>query len=665
MTFTQEEALYDFIENAAEPFTLDTVAAYLRSIDSRRNSQLAAQITALINIKRLAFSCGPRVWVARKGVFEKACFVIKPSRTELINGILVAGHRCVPFANPVLRPKEYLFFWRKKAVPLTTTESEPEELYPYYSLFGEEFSPQYIVWDNKENEYAYSSAYSNGEEPSLVSISTLDMSNIYRETGFAPGDCFIVTMLDWKKGCFSLEKVSKDFWSESDLQPWVSAAEEGFKRSFNELGVGMSTEEQIAYAYFYGGRRMRDAPAYALEEFLYEKTDRIEITPYGLETRFWFAGRDIPDEKTLLDSQYIADKTVVEEILFSKQIPISEFTAESYIKDALFRGETSVNDALLRLVPERIAKTLNAHERNILADYIAEAFEEFYPHYSLFTERAIAPLRQKLTELHTAVVEFAAMLSKNSVSAAYMPRHSFIILSQIQAHLVNMLDDIAVSGELSDMELDALEGSYENILDTYEDLRDMVDESFEVFRKTNIFLAKEENEKKSSLLQLSVGGTDVWRRLIIPGAYNLETLHRIIQNVFHWENDFPYCFKINAVWKDEEKTEQLDPVLTTIESLFSRRIGEVLYEYGELWIVKIIALSAYESGKSVVCIAGEKAAPPESVNGPIRFRKDLLALRAGSGIEKRGAIERLGAFFDPDFFDIDECNQILSAMDRS
>ncbi|MDR1218474.1 MAG: plasmid pRiA4b ORF-3 family protein [Treponema sp.] len=658
MTFNQEEALYDFLKNAVEPFTLEEVAAYVHDADTTRSGRLAVQIAALINVKRLAFPTGSKKWVSRRGCFEQARFIIKPSRTEIMNGILIPGHRCVPFANPLLRPKEYSFFWKKKSIRWTGIEGEPEEFYPYYTIFGEEYTPHYIAMENEDNEYAYSER----EEPAVVSVSTLNMSGIYRETGFVPGDGFITKTLDWRIGSFSLEKISKEVWSESDLTDWLSVAEDGFKKAFKTLGPGVSTEEQIAHAYFFGGKRMCDIPAHSLEEFLYEKTDCIEIVPYGIETRFWFAGKEIPDSKSLLDGQRIPDRTLIEDILYSKQIPASEFVVQAYVRDALYRRDTSVENVLLRLIPSNIVQTLNSREWNILSDYIAEVFAEIQPGYSLFTDKAAGPIRQNLADLHTAVVEFAATLRKDSMNEAYLPQQVFIMLSQVQTHAANLLDELSDEEEPSEIDILAMDNAYQGMLDTYDEVRSMISDSLSAFRKSNIYLVKNDGKQKGRLLQIGVGGTDVWRRVIVPETYTLEDIHAVIQKLFSWEDDLPYRFTRGGASEHGEIEGSAIERDVTIRELNAQRMLDVNYEYGELWNVKIIMLSPEESEKLAVCVAGENAAPPETINGPVRFRKDIFALEAGTAEEKQVAEKKLGAGFDPHFFDIDQCNSALGEI---
>jgi hypothetical protein len=151
MTPNQEDALYDFLENVTEPFTMEDVTAFIRMIEPKRNIRLVMEVASLIDSRNIAFKLDSRRWVSRRGCFENVPFVISPTRLELVNGILIPGHRCVPFANPGLLPQEYSFYWKDSEVPATTTEGPPEEFYPYYCIYGEEYAPQYVARDNPGN----------------------------------------------------------------------------------------------------------------------------------------------------------------------------------------------------------------------------------------------------------------------------------------------------------------------------------------------------------------------------------------------------------------------------------------------------------------------------------------------------------------------------------
>jgi len=656
MTPNQEDALFNFLENVTEPFTLEDVAEFVRMLDPTRTEALATEIAALVDSHNVAFRLDNRQWVSRRGCFESVPFVISPTKLELLNGILIPGHRCIPFANPVVLPHEYQFFWQGKPVAWTTTEGPPEEFYPYYYIFGEEYAPQYVARDNPENETAFN--YDPYEDPPEVSIHTLDMRNIFREAAFVPGDRFVVRTRDWKDGHFDLEKATKDAWSQADLFAWFEAAEGGFEDSFALLGPGASTEEQIAYAYWYGGRRMRELPAYSLEEFLYEKTDRIERINYGIESRFWFAGKDIPDCKGLSGMAVPPDRTVIEDMLYKVNVPVSEYVILSYTRDAMFRNEHDINNVLDRIVPPVI--DLAEKEWNKLADYVEEAMDELKENYSVFLDQGMGPIRQRVGELHTAVVDLSARLQKGEIDSSWLPRHTFIMLSQIQGHAASLMEDLDSDNAPPEFELEAMDNSLDNMIETFSEIKESINDSMNNFRQSNITLIQngKDNKLEESWwpAQISIDGTNVWRRVLIPGSRRLEDLHHIIQICFEWKDSYRHRFYTAAPGGLDRNN--LDDKIKIWEAC-NQGTTELQYEYGNKWNIKVIFLSPYQPGKEemIRCVAGEEAAPPEMTGGPSRFGKILAILGNGSDMEKQAALRELGPNFVPGLFDMEKCNR--------
>jgi hypothetical protein len=670
MTINQEGALKEFLDNITEPFSLNDVVAFVRMIDSKRSGRLSMEIAAFIESRNIAFRLGTNRWVSRRGCFEPVRFVISPTRLELLNGILIPGHRCVPFANPDLMPQKYSFLWQGTRIPMTTTEGPPDEFYPYYSIYGEEYAPQYVARDNPENESAFN--YDPYEDPVEVSIQTLDMRNIYREAAFVPGDCFVAHTLDWRNGSFELERVGKDAWPQAELYDWFEAAEGGFEDSFQFLGPGTSTEEQIAYAYWFGGKRMREVPAYSLETFLYDKTDRIETVAYGIETRFWYAGKEIPDRKDLEGIQSLPDKTVLEELLFKNEVPISEYVIQSYVWDSLYRNDPQIPHILDRITPPAV--NLDKHSRDYLAEYIADALEDFQKMYSPFADQTMGPIRQRVGELHTAVIDLAARIHKSDIDVSWLPRHTFVILSQIQGHAASVLEDLDLEPEpdpewaLTETELEAMDNSLDSMIETYEDMKELIEDALDSFRRNNISMVKGHKKGfrmlEARTIQISIGGTEVWRRIIVPEACRLNELHRIIQTLFGWTGSMSFRFIPGGNFHHWVSGETPEPNLdSSLADLAVQGISELIYEYGTRWSIKIMILSRIEGkeGDPIRCSAGAGAAPPENIAGPARFRKLVSALGQGSGPERRAALDELGQHFDPEAFDLALSNHNLAA----
>ncbi|MDR2097210.1 MAG: plasmid pRiA4b ORF-3 family protein, partial [Spirochaetaceae bacterium] len=624
----------------------------------RRFGRLQGEIANLFNIRRIAFPVKDNKWLSRRGLFCNARFVITPTRSELLNGILIPGHRCVPFANPVIPPQNYKFLWNDTAVGMSQTEGSPEEFYPFFSIYGEEYAPQYIAQESQENELAYGA--DPFEDPVEVSIKSLDMRNIYREESFVPGDSFIVTIQDWKACVFKLERAAADAWKKKSLKEWMDTAEDAFFQSFSNLGPGSTTDEQIAWAYFYGGKRMMDVPAYSLEDFLYEKTDKFSVTAFGLETRFWYAGKEIPDYRSLQGVKTQSDETPVERLLLQHNIPVSEYVVQSYIRDAIYRSEDDAQRILERIAP--LSCGMDKWDAEYLLAYISDTIKELRRFYSVFTDQKAGPVRQEVCELHTAVIDLACRLGREGIDYSILPKHTFIILSQIQIYTSNILEDLDVEEEPDESELSAIDSSIEDMIEIFDEIKEMIDKSRDAFRQTNLTLVRDDDDARAwRTVQISIGGTDVWRRLILPQSYTLSDLHRVILKLFSWSGLQPHRFTLDYIsggdMFDGEKSVKEN---VTIKELAAHYLNEINYEYGTRWTVKIIFSPCNDTNiEKPLCVAGENSPPPERVEGPLRFRRFISALEINDETEKKIAQNELGRNFDPYAFDINECNKRL------
>jgi molecular chaperone GrpE (heat shock protein) len=539
------------------------------------------------------------------------------------------------------------------------TEGTPDEFYPFFSIFGEEYAPQYIAHENPENQIAFSG--DPYEEPGDVSIKTFDMRHVYRETAFVPGDSFLVGTDDWIECKFNLEVIKQDKWSGAELETWMNVAENAFFQSFANLGPGISTEEQIAWAYFFGGKRMMDAPAYSLETFFYEKTDKITTVTFGLESRCWYAGKEIPDYKKLEGYNTQSDETPIERMLSHHNIPISEYVLQSYIRDSIFRNDDNINAIVDRIAPP--SSGINHWNKEYIASYILDALDEFERVYSIFTDQKTGPIRQRVSELQTAVIDFACRLQREGIDYTLLPKQTFIVLSQIQNYTAGILEDLDLEEDMTDSEIEAIENSIDDMIDIFDEIKEMLAKSRDTFRHTNLALVRDDVCVWRTL-QISIGGTDVWRRTILPDSLSLSDLHRVIMRLFSWNGKFSHRFIFERYFGNDLLDENNNvKESNTLKTLASNNLNEINYEYGERWSVKII-ISPHNDAKNIKprVVAGECAPPPEHVEGPLRFRRYLSALERNDKNEKAIAEKELGKNFSPSAFNLAECNKSLEDM---
>jgi hypothetical protein len=184
------------------------------------------------------------------------------------------------------------------------------------------------------------------------------------------------------------------------------------------------------------------------------------------------------------------------------------------------------------------------------------------------------------------------------------------------------------------------------------------------FRRNNLMVVQNDKGKSASgtwqVIQISVSGTDVWRRALIPCKYTIKDLHILIQAGMDWKNSYRYRFYCENS-EGGEKQYLHDNV--QLGDIGCQGITDLMYEYGTKWNIKIIVMSSFdpENGEIVRFVAGAGAAPPEVIGGPLRFRRILNVLESGNAMEKQAALYELGPDFVPGLFDREKCNQNLNS----
>jgi hypothetical protein len=323
----------------------------------------------------------------------------------------------------------------------------------------------------------------------------------------------------------------------------------------------------------------------------------------------------------------------------------------SFVRDALFRGDADITAIVDRVAPP--VCEFSDKEWSFLAGYIVEVYEEFKNMYNPFVDKDMGPIRQRVGELHTAVIDLTTRLRKGDIDESWLPRHTFIILSQIQEHGAAVLEDLNSDEAVPAADLDAIDSSLDSMIETYEDMKELIDEAMDNFRRQNFSLVRnvDSADGDGRLVQVSIVGTDVWRRLAIDGRCTLLDVHCLIQKLFAWQGAYSYRFT-------DGKEKSLDGNIRLCDL---GNTTEASYHYGPKWSVKILILSSMEVDERLPrCVAGAGAPPPEALDGPVRFRHCIAILENGTAAEKQKIEKELGAGFAPTEFSVVACNKALS-----
>lgn len=160
----------------------------------------------------------------------------------------------------------------------------------------------------------------------------------------------------------------------------------------------------------------------------------------------------------------------------------------------------------------------------------------------------------------------------------------------------------------------------------------------------------------------------IWRRVQVRSDTTLRRLHQILQVVMGWEGEHLHQFSIRGVLYsdrgDQFDLEIRDEARARLGEVVPRVKSKFLYEYdfGDGWgheiqVEKI--LPAQEGTRYPVCLAGERACPPEDCGGIGGYDRLLEAIQDPNHPEHDERLEWLGEDFDPEAFHLEAINRAL------
>jgi Plasmid pRiA4b ORF-3-like protein len=166
----------------------------------------------------------------------------------------------------------------------------------------------------------------------------------------------------------------------------------------------------------------------------------------------------------------------------------------------------------------------------------------------------------------------------------------------------------------------------------------------------------------------------VWRRIVVPSALPLSTIHHIVQIAMGWGDLHLHEWEVGGVTygpPDEENWgEQLADEAATLLGDVAPLDTSLMYRYdfGDGWehLVVVEAVDRYDARVApLLCLAGARSCPPEDCGGPTGYEHLLDALADPADAEHDELTEIYGDSLDPEEFDRQRVNSTLELFWRS
>lgn len=162
----------------------------------------------------------------------------------------------------------------------------------------------------------------------------------------------------------------------------------------------------------------------------------------------------------------------------------------------------------------------------------------------------------------------------------------------------------------------------------------------------------------------------VWRRVLVPGGYTLDRVHRVIQYAMGWQDLHLHSFDIGG-----QPYGQPDPVgeLAVRDELDARLDGvagkgdvfHYTYDFGDWWEHEVTVedvSGADPDTRYPACVGGARACPPEDIGGAPGYGELLAALAEPGHPRRESMLGWLGRAYDPDEFDPDRASTLLRRL---
>jgi hypothetical protein len=162
----------------------------------------------------------------------------------------------------------------------------------------------------------------------------------------------------------------------------------------------------------------------------------------------------------------------------------------------------------------------------------------------------------------------------------------------------------------------------------------------------------------------------VWRRVLVPGGYTLDRLHRVIQYSMGWRDYHLHSFEVEGVQfgipdLDGELNlrDELDARLDAVAGKDTR--FNYVYDFGDWWEHEIVVEAIYPAEpdeRYPVCLEGERACPPEDVGGPHGYAEFLAAMNDPGHPDHPAMVEWIGRRFRPEYFDAELATTLVRRL---
>ena len=478
MKISAETLVLKFIRSYQEPFSLEFFSSFVAKFGLRLTKE---ECEDYLEENPNVFTLANGLYATRACMFTNQYFSIKPERKELDKGVFIAGHRCMPFVDPDVLSCSIVFVYKKHILSKKIIEIDSSFLLDLNTLYGDEYSPQYIAQDPANKGMDISSM--DYTLPPVVKITGVSTDLLVKD-GFKAGDRLVCKVLDWDNCVVGVDFVSRNedesrFQMTADdieRERWYYLLEKYLLESFKVVGPGNSIEEQLSMVFAEKRSELCVKNCGSIEEF-FLRTKKVGFELFGVETRLWFKDQDVPAIGSWNENDYVPpedEKNLKPAAEKFEHIP--SYIVDAAIKDQLYEKICDMELLLKKLYPN--SYRISAVQRKMMLLHLKNRHDILAAKYNRFADSEISGIRHRILDLFAQVNALVYSIDLAGVDLSVFPQNPLVILSQIYGHIshvleVSELDPASVARDANEIEI-SIDGMQMNFDCIEEDLRAVI-----------------------------------------------------------------------------------------------------------------------------------------------------------------------------------------------
>lgn len=468
MQFSEDLAVDAFLRSYQHPFTLKDFTRAIRgkgfNLSQREGESYLAESPYVFYLNENEF-------VTRAAAFTGRFFSFNITPEEIKNKMFIPGHRFMPFVDEMQNPASWTFIHNGHVIPHKVAEFRKETVLNLNLLYGEEYEVQYIASDPALCDLDL--AASDFELPSRVKVTGCDVSYFIDTMGLSAGDRIVCRVINWDKGYIEIFPQHKNNSEQPGIVQiddgdrerllWSDIFEQSLIKIIEREGPCTTIEEQLAFTFFENLDALCTFNCDSVENFL-AHSKKIALELFGVETRLWYKGCDVPAIGSWNMDGMAKDPGELENLTFK----IPEYILDNYLRDFEFRKRTDFTELMKDMFPENFA--LTADEKKYVLLHIAGRHAIISKSYNYFADFPVGQIRRDALDLYGRVSSLVYDVESSRAQFEKFPQNELVVLSQLFMHINRILEsidsnpDAAVEDEATiALSLEGMEYNFEDI----------------------------------------------------------------------------------------------------------------------------------------------------------------------------------------------------------